>query len=317
MIFNAHSEIARPVRKFNFFFTDMIDTFVNAFQRSQEHDVNVENMALQKQAFNYNKEWNQKIFDAEQRENEITREREDNAMQRAVKDARLAGINTATLAPNVAAGGASQGGITQANMLEAPQMSTSHLRDLNFKGGNPVEEIQKMYKDAQEYKMNQNRESREWERHDIEMIEKAESIEDLKQSKKAREIANRMAERMEEDRVSMETMRREIMELQRDITKNEKDLSDDAISTMRKYGIAPNDSPAIKHAKLMAASKHLDGFNGTEKDFIEEYKRIAENSFLDEFLERMEKSDVPLMSNMASMLRNKMPRGYRFGPDSY
>lgn len=268
--------------------------------------IDIANYVRQNRVYKENQAWNQKLFDYTKEENEITRQREDTAMQRAVADAKLAGINTAALAPNVSMGGASQGGISQANMLEAPQMQHIEMPD-----------IQKIMERAQKMKMNENEEQRKWDKHDIEMIEKAETIEDLKQSKKAREIANRMAERMEEDKVSMETMRKEIMEIEKAIKTNEKIISENTIDKMRKYGIAPNDTQAIKHAKIMAASKHLNSFDGTEQDFINEYKRLSENQFLDEFLERMEKSDVPFLSQMATFMRTRMPRGYKFGPQDY
>lgn len=268
--------------------------------------LDIANYIRQNRVYKENQAWNQKLFEYAKQENEITRQREDTAMQRAVEDARLAGINTAALAPNVSAGTASQGGISQANMLEAPQMQHIETPD-----------ILSVIERAQKIKMNENNEQRKWDKHDLEMIEKAENIEDLKQSKKAKIIANRMAERMEEDKVSMETMRKEIMEIEKTLKTNEKTISDEMIETMRKYGIAPNDSQAIKHAKIMAASKHLNSFDGTEQDFIKEYKRLSENQFLDEFLERMEKSDIPFMSQMATFMRAQMPRGYNFGPKDY
>lgn len=275
-----------------------------------------ENLKLQQEAFRYNQEWNDRVFRYQQQENNLMREREDTAMQRAAADAKLAGINVAALTGPASAAG---GGVTQAQMLEAPQEENVGTKNMaTFDLGGIVKnfaDVKKTLADAG-YREKQTTWDFDESRKAIKKMTELESLEQMRANNNALVIANEMAERMKEDNIKFAELERELKQLEVNIRTNEKELSDKDLEMMRKYKIAPSDSEEVKHAKIMTAYKWLEKFDGDEQEFIKEYHRVAENSFLNELLERLEKSNIPGVGGLAAIIRGNLPRGSRNSKNS-
>ena len=251
---------------------------INYHNSQMDYITNMRNLALQENAYEYNKQWNQKTFDEDVRRYEEMKTREDNALQRMAEDAKSAGLNIASIAGSQGAA-ASGSTPTQAQMLQAPQQARPMpIQPIDIIGlMASASQIQKTQAETDSIKANTEgkkleneilSDTKEWEK-----FEKEQNAKQAWRTGVGQELANRLASIIEIKQITKAQLENDILQLEKDIRNNQKDLSDKQKKQREILGILPEDSPEIQGAKLRKIYKNLKEYDGNTQDFIKAYAK--------------------------------------------
>lgn len=258
------------------------------------------NFQFQQEAFNYNKEWNQKTFDEDLRRYEETKEREDTIAQRTVADYRAAGLNPATIGGG-AVSQASGSTPSQANMLEAPQeersgTNMSEILNSAIASAAQVAQIRNIEADTKTKEEDAKRKTVENEI--LEDTKEWKKFAEEQNAKKAwntnvgQELANRLASIMQNQEIEKAQIQNDILKIEKKLKENEQNISEKEKKQMEILGILPGDSDEIKSAKLRKIYKNLEEYDGDTQDFIKAYGQ--------EYNDRNNKSLLNELANIMS-----------------
>lgn len=275
-----HTENYTPLLRYEFIggVVDALDwIFGKVSGAPSQGEMSLLNYNLQADMNAYNKQWNQQTFDEDVRRYEEMKRREDTALRRQAQDAKNAGLNVASIAGG---GGAQASPSTpsQANMLEAPQYQAPQYTPFDIMGiMRSVAEIENIKADTQGKKANAEgkgiendilRDSKEWK-----VFENEQNAKKLYYTNVGQELANRFAAIMENQNITKAQLENDILELEKVIKNNDKDLSERQRKQRETLGILETDSPEIQASKLRKCFEMLDAFEGDDKAFIKAYAK--------------------------------------------